>query len=177
MSHVLILFVLLLSLPFLAVAEQNAKENRLDLIEIRGIQVMPFSLDQTTHVFTKTVNGGIQRVVVKNDRNMEQIRLIREHLSKIAKEFSQRDFSDPESIHGKDMPGLAELRVAQVGELTVTYSELSNGGRIDYTSKKPELIEAIHRWFNAQFSDHERHAVSGHEHHHMQGGHLEPGRQ
>ena len=177
MPHVLILFVLSLSLPFLAVAEQNAKENRLDLIELRGIQVMPFSLDQTTHVFTKTVNGGIQKVVVKNDRNMEQIRLIREHLSKTAKEFSQHDFSDPERIHGKDMPGLAELRVAEVGELAVTYSELSNGGRIDYTSEKPELIEAIHRWFDAQLSDHERHAISGHEHHHMQGGHLEPERQ
>lgn len=161
-----------LSITFPAFAGQGANEERLDLIERRGAQVMPFSLEQTTHVFTKTENGGIQRLIVKDGENTEQIRLIRGHLSKIANEFSNQDFSDPEKIHGEDMPGLAELRSARADELSVSYSELPNGARIDYQSDKPEVIEAVHQWFDAQLSDHARHAVSGHEHHRMHGEHL-----
>lgn len=171
MFYALIFFISSLVVPFSANAKQSTQEDRLDLIERRGIQVMPFSLDLTTHVFTKTENGGIQQVVVKDEKNFEQIRLIREHLSKIAKEFSQRDFSGPENIHGKDMPGLAELRNARTSELSVHYAELPNGARIDYSSDKPQVVEAVHQWFDAQLSDHARHAVSGHDHHRMHDGH------
>src|SRR5439155_22395288 len=73
----------------------TAGESRLDAVEGRGAQVMPFSLALTQHVFTKTKNGGRQQVVAKDASNSEQIELIREHLSKIAREFSRGDFSDP----------------------------------------------------------------------------------
>lgn len=177
MQRLQIAFMISLSITFPAFAGQGADDERLDLIERRGAQVMPFSLEQTTHVFTKTENGGIQKVIVKDGKNIEQIRLIRGHLSKIANEFSQQDFSSPQKIHGEDMPGLDELRSARTGELSVSYSELPNGARIDYRSDKPEVIEAVHQWFYAQLSDHARHAVSGHEHHRMHGEHLGPERQ
>ena len=32
----------------------------------RGADVMPFDLKATTHVFTKTAHGGVQRVVAKS---------------------------------------------------------------------------------------------------------------
>lgn len=126
---------------------------------------MPFSLEQTTHIFARTEKGGVQQVIVKEISNTEQVKLVQAHLSKISHEFAQGDFSDPTRIHGEDMPGLAELRKAKPGEIKVRYKELSNGAQIDYSTDDPVLIEAIHRWFDAQLSDHARHAIPGYTSH------------
>jgi len=148
-------------------AVENASEDRLEKVAKRGAHVMPFSLEQTTHIFSKTEKGGLQQVIVKDSSNAEQIKLIREHLSKISQEFIQGDFSDPAKIHGEDMPGLAELRTATPGQIKIVYKELPNGAEIDYSTDDTKLIEAIHKWFDAQLSDHSRHTVPGHPHHLM----------
>ena len=103
--------------------------------------------------------------IPKDSANLEQIQLIREHLTKISHEFQQGDFSNPAKIHGENMAGLEELRKARRGELTVDYRELPNGAEIVYSTQLPVLIHAIHQWFDAQLSDHARHAVSGHANH------------
>lgn len=149
-------------------AVEKASAQRLDEVVQRGIHVMPFDLEQTTHVFSKTAKGGIQQVVVKVPGNTEQIKLIRRHLSKISGEFQQGDFSNPAKIHGDTMPGLAELRKAKPGQIAIVYKELPTGAQIDYSTDLPVFIDAIHQWFDAQLSDHARHAVSGHAHHHGQ---------
>ena len=48
---------------------QKADEKRLDEVAQHGMHVMPFDLEKTTHVFSKTPKGGLQRVVVK-DKSM-----------------------------------------------------------------------------------------------------------
>lgn len=148
-------------------AAERASDERLDEVVRRGSHVMPFDLEQTTHVFSKTGKGGLQQVVVKDSSNADQIKLIRQHLAKISNEFMQGDFSNPAKIHGEDMPGLAELRAAKLGQIKVIYRELPNGAEIDYSTDDPKLIEAIHQWFDAQLSDHARHAVPGHPEHLM----------
>lgn len=158
------------TLFFIAVSAQaveKASDERLDEIAQRGSHVMPFNLEQTTHVFSKTEKGGLQQVIVKDSSNVEQIKLIREHLTKISKEFKQGDFSNPAKIHGESMPGLAELKAAKPDQVKIVYKELPNGAEIDYSTDVPELIKAIHKWFDAQLSDHARHAISGHPHHLM----------
>lgn len=157
--------VLLTSIP--AHGVEKAGEQRLDAIVERGSHVMPFDLEQTTHVFSKTENGGVQQVIVKDPDNAEQIKLIRRHLSKISDEFKRGDFSNPAKIHGDAMPGLAELRKAKPNQMGIVYKELPDGAEINYSSANPVLINAIHQWFDAQLSDHARHAVSGHPHHQM----------
>ncbi|MCF7966094.1 MAG: aspartate carbamoyltransferase [Methylobacter tundripaludum] len=147
-------------------AAERAGDERLDEVVRRGSHVMPFDLEQTTHVFSKTGKGGLQQVVVKDNSNADQIKLIRQHLTKISNEFMQGDFSNPAKIHGEDMPGLAELRAAKPGRIKITYKELPNGAEIDYSTDDPKLIEAIHQWFDAQLSDHARHAMPGHLMHH-----------
>jgi hypothetical protein len=150
-------------------AVEKESEARLDEVARRGAQVMPFSLEQTTHIFTKTEKGGLQQVVVKDISNAEQIKLIRDHLSTISSEFARGDFSDPSTIHGEDMPGLAELKKARSGQIKVEYEELTNGAQIEYSADESSLVDAIHRWFDAQLRDHARHAISGHAHHPMHG--------
>ena len=47
-------------------AEEKADEKRLDEVAERGAHVMPFDLEKTTHIFSKTDTGGIQQVIVKD---------------------------------------------------------------------------------------------------------------
>ncbi|WP_428353337.1 hypothetical protein [Methyloprofundus sp.] len=112
-------------------------------------------------------SGFVQQVIAKDPENEQQIKLIREHLGKIARDFKQADFSDPEKIHGKDMPGLEALRSARPGEITIEYRETPKGAEIIYMTKDPDLITAIHQWFDAQLRDHDRHATMHRSHHKM----------
>jgi hypothetical protein len=155
---------ILVTMLVTAALAQTASPERIDEIAARGAHVMPFDLKRTRHVFTRTPDGGLQRVVARVPSDSEQIALIREHLTKISRDFSQGDFSDPEKIHGEQMPGLAELRTAKPGQLRVEYRELPDGGEIIYASDDAALVAAVHRWFDAQLTDHGRDATPGPEH-------------
>lgn len=145
-------------------AADKASEQRLDEVAERGSHVMPFDLERTTHIFSKTDTGGIQQVIAKDKSDSRQISLIRVHLSEIAQEFQQGDYSNPEKIHGATMPGLAELKAAKPGQIKIVYKELPDGAEITYSTHIEKLKLAIHQWFDAQLSDHARHAVPGHPH-------------
>jgi hypothetical protein len=164
MRGLLILLMGVLLIAGSVAANEKAAESRLDEVQRRGLQVMPFSLDQTMHIFTRTDQGGIQQVVAKENAGAEQVRLIREHLAESSRQFAQGDFFAPAKIHGEDMPGLAALRAAKPGQIRIEYSDLENGGQIVYSADDPGLTEAIHQWFDAQLKDHARHAIPGHTH-------------
>lgn len=159
--------ILGLALTHTALA-QPASPERLDEVTQRGMHVMPFDLKQTQHVFDKTETGGVQQVIVKDPGNSKQIELIRQHLTKISGEFSHGDFSGPEKIHGKEMPGLAALRTAKPGQLHVQYKELPDGAEITYSAEAKTLITAVHQWFDAQLADHGPDAMPGMNHGDMQ---------
>lgn len=164
MKKIAVITLALISTNVLAV--EPTSEARLDEVVARGVHVMPFDLEKTLHIFNKVENGGVQQVIVKDKNDTTQIALIREHLSKIAREFNAGDFSNPVKIHGENMAGLPAMRTAEKGSLSIVYKELSDGAQIDYTSEKADLINAIHQFFDAQLSDHARHAVSGHHMNH-----------
>jgi len=165
-----ILSAVLMTQPLVVLAVEAASEARLDEVAAKGRMVMPFNLEQTMHVFSKTKQGGVQQVIAKDPSNKAQISLIKEHLGKIYTDFNAQNYSDPEKIHGADMPGLIALQNAKPEELSLQYQDLSNGAEITYTAKKTELITAIHQWFDAQLSDHARHSTMHRTHHmrHMQ---------
>ncbi len=140
-------------------ATTPAAAQRQDEVREKGAEVMPFSLDQTLHTFDKTIDGGVQRVRVRNAAP-DQVAMIRSHLRSIAQSFAQRDFSAPAHIHGADMPGMAQMQGAKPDELAVTYRELDDGAELDYVSRSPAIIAAIHRWFDAQLADHGRDATT-----------------
>jgi hypothetical protein len=165
MKKMLFSFPILLAMVAQAGAVEPATPSRLDEVAERGAKVMPFNLDKTVHIFNKTETGGVQQVIAKNASDAEQIRLIREHLAHIAASFAQGDFSGPASIHGPEMPGLAELR-AGAEQVQFAYRDLPDGAQIDYSTDQPALVDAIHRFFDAQLSDHARHAITGHQGHH-----------
>jgi len=159
-----LLFMLAIAAPVYAL--EKASEARLDEVAEKGVHVMPFDLEKTIHVFSKTKKGGVQQVNVKDAADLGQLKLIREHLIEISEDFKQGDFSKPAKIHGDSMPGLEALRNAHAGQVNIVYKETSDGAEITYSTETPALITAIHQWFDAQLSDHARHAVPGHDHGH-----------
>ncbi len=149
-------------------AGESTGENRLDEVAERRTHVMPFDLKKTTHIFSKSANGGVQQVIAKDKSDTQQIQLIRGHLLEISEEFKQGNFSKPAHIHGEDMPGLAELKSASPDQIKIEYRKLPDGAQIDYTTELPRFIKAIHQWFDTQLSDHARHALPGHKQHMQQ---------
>jgi hypothetical protein len=132
----------------------------------RGAEVMPFSLKATTHVFTMNSDGGTQRVVARNLDDKEQVDLVRAHLHELQARFLRGDFSAPEHIHGRDMPGLAALRSARTGQIAIDYKDVEGGAELAYHTADPKLVEALHAWFDAQLHDHGTDAMAGHMQHH-----------
>jgi hypothetical protein len=141
-------------------AQRQANVTRL------GADVMPFSLQGTTHVFTKTADGGTQQVVAKTAGDAQQVSLIRSHLHDIQSQFLNGDFSGPTHVHGADMPGLANLKAAKPGQIAIDYKDVAAGAELTYRTADPKLVAALHQWFDAQLSDHGADAMAGAMHHH-----------
>jgi hypothetical protein len=132
-------------------------QSRQEVVAARGAVVMPFDQNLTTHAFEQTATGGVETVTANDASDATQVDLIRSHLQKEADLFSHGDFSDPAAIHGMQMPGLAELS-AGAARLRIQFEQLPGGARLTYASDDPSLIDALHRWFQAQLSDHGSHA-------------------
>jgi hypothetical protein len=158
--------VLSIALALLAGAAlaQAADPTRQAEVARRGADVMPFSLEATQHVFTKTRDGGTQRVVARRTADSAQVKLVRAHLREIQTQFRERNFSAPEHIHGHEMPGLSELKAARPGEIAIRYRDVRAGGELTYRTANPALVAALHSWFDAQVSDHGHDAMAGHDH-------------
>jgi hypothetical protein len=157
-----IALVVLVGFPMAATAQDA--QRRSAVAEL-GANVMRFSLRATTHIFTKTADGGVQGVVAKSAADTQQIKLVREHLHDIQAQFLKGDFSGPTHIHGAEMPGLAELKAAKPGQIAIDYKDTDAGAELTYRTKDAKLVQALHRWFDAQLSDHGADAIAGHDHH------------
>lgn len=167
MNHRLIqasLFAVLVS----SLSAQAADPQRHAEVASRGADVMPFDLKATTHVFTKTADGGTQRLIAKRAGDARQVKLVREHLHELRAEFLKGDFSGPSHIHGNEMPGLAELKGAKPGEVAINYKDVTGGAELTFRSANPRLVDALHALFDAQLSDHGPDAMPGHHHHGQQ---------
>lgn len=123
----------------------------------RGAEVMPFDLEATTHRFEPTDDGLVQTVVADDPDDEEQAQLVRGHLADEADRCESGDYDDPAAIHGDDMPGLAELE-AGADDITIELDDVADGARLTFTTEDPDLVDALHRWGEAQVSDHGAHA-------------------
>jgi hypothetical protein len=128
-------------------------DDRQGMIHTMGGQVMPFDLSKTLHIFEMTESGGIERVVIRDAADSDQVATIQQHLRHEAMRFSSGDYSDPTSLHGTEMPGVKEL-AAGAAHILINYDPLPNGAQIVFSTDDLRLITAVHRWFGAQLSDH-----------------------
>ena len=138
----------------ITVIAQGEPTQRQKEVATQGAMVMPFNIHNSTHVFLKTADGGIQQVLVKDVSDKDLIAAIRMHLGTEADRFKQGNYSDPMKIHGMDMPGVQYLSNVNPGHIGISYHDLPNGGEIRYSGKDAATVDAIHKWFDAQLSDH-----------------------
>jgi hypothetical protein len=115
----------------------------------RGEDVIPFSLPATTHIVTRSAEGGVQKVVARKATDTAQVKLVRQHLRDIREQFLKGDFSGPAHIHGAEMPGLAELKAAQPGKIAIAYKDVKGGAQLTYSTSDAALVAALHAWFDA----------------------------
>jgi len=165
MTTMLLLLVAPGWMSVLPLPVQAADARRQAEVVQRGADVMPSSVKASTHVFTKTPDGGIQRVVAKNANDAATAKSVRLHLEEIRQAFLAGDFAGPAHIHGEDMPGLATLRAAKPGQVTIDYREVRGGGELVFRSADAAVVAALHQWFEAQLSDHGSDAMEGHARH------------
>ena len=123
-------------------------------VTAKGAMVMPFDVHDSIHVFLKSPDGGTQQVLAKDSKDQDLIAAIRMHLSMEAERFGKGDYSDPMKIHGMDMPGVHYLSLVKPGQIAITYRDLPAGAEIRYSGKDADTVDAIHKWFDAQLSDH-----------------------
>jgi hypothetical protein len=153
-THVMLAASVAIALSGVAQAADSEHQTN---VERNSERVMPFSMDATMHRFVPTPTGGVQTVVV-HDGDPKQVVLVRSHFRKEAQAFAHGDFTDPASIHGGAMPGLAAMH-AGAGRIKVRFSDVRNGAAIVYSTTEPTLVSAIHAWFKAQVNDHGAHAT------------------
>ncbi len=165
MIYILILsFGLSLFIFNISLAQQNTKNEkkkmndstlmmRRRMIHSRSHMVMPFNMSKVTHYFIDTNNGGVLMIKAKDEKDREQIGLIRKHLKKESNLFSKAEFRDPQTLHGVNMPGLKVLTQSK-GKFKVVYKILSDGAQLTFTSDDSTVINAFHVWFAAQLKDH-----------------------
>ncbi|MDD5412386.1 MAG: aspartate carbamoyltransferase [Methylobacter sp.] len=167
MKNYLLMLIGLLLFSTTGLAVENADPKKVEEVHERVQRVVPYALDRTLQTFTKTVHGGVQHVVVKSADDTQQIKLIQEHLQKLANEYRKGDFSASERVHGADMPGLAQLKKAEIDDIKFEYKALPNGAQIHYSTEYPQYDKALHEWFDAQVSDHGSDVIPEHMKHHL----------
>jgi hypothetical protein len=153
--------IILITLAAMALAQTvwAASPSRQQEVAQKGAMVMPFNGQNSKHVFQKTSDGGLQQVIADDAFDKDMVGAIRGHLSMEAMRFSKGDYSDPMKIHGMDMPGVQYLSNVRPGQIAVIYRDLPDGAEVHYTGKDAATVAAIHKWFDAQLSDHGSDAI------------------
>jgi hypothetical protein len=76
----------------------------------RGEKGMGFSQQTTTHHFRLLADGGVIEIGANDPKDTAGRDQIRQHLSHIAKMFSEGNFEIPMFIHDKTPPGVPTMR-------------------------------------------------------------------
>jgi hypothetical protein len=122
---------------------------------------MAMGVDQyeSAHQFDALSNGGRILLQMKAADSLA-VAQIRAHLKLIQHAFAAGDFSTPEFVHARGMPGTDVMR-RRKDLITYTYADLPRGGEIRITTDDPKSLVAIHSFLAAQRGDHH---VEGHRH-------------
>lgn len=122
-------------------------------VDRRGDEVMGFSHQTTTHHFLIEPEGGTIQVEARDPGDAESIQQIRTHLAEVARQFAAGDFSMPQEIHARVLPGVPEM-IERKDAITWRFEELGNGGRVMIRTGDSAALPAIHAFLKAQIGDH-----------------------
>ena len=76
----------------------------------RGDAAMGFDQDKVRHHFLLTPHAGSIEVSANQKAGTDTLRLIREHLQSISKQFAAGDFKSPLATHAEEPDGVPTMR-------------------------------------------------------------------
>jgi len=126
-------------------------------LQARGKMAMGVDQYASAHQFDVTPDGGRIALEMKDSDSLA-VAQIREHLKLIEHAFQAGDFSTPEFVHLRAMPGTAVMS-AKKDLIKYTYADLPRGGEVRIRTSDPEALSAIREFIKAQRGDHH---ASGH---------------
>lgn len=135
--------------PLHAEHQKSASES----LDQRGDKVMGFERSRTTHHFVLAKDGGAIEVEATEPGDTESVRQIRTHLTQVAAAFAKGDFAMPGEIHGRTLPGVAEMTRLK-DAISYRYEETELGARVRITAADPAALDAVQAFLRAQIEDH-----------------------
>jgi len=121
-------------------------------LQARGKMAMGVDQHASAHQFDLTSDGGRIALEMKENDSLS-IAQIRAHLKLIEHAFQAGDFSTPEFVHLREMPGTAVMS-ARKGYIKYSYADLPRGGEVLITTRDPQALAAIREFIKAQRGDH-----------------------
>ena len=121
-------------------------------LQERGKMAMGVDQYESAHHFDVLPDGGRIVLEMKGDDALP-IAQIRAHLKLIQHAFQAGDFSTPEFVHMRAMPGTAVMATKK-GVITYTYADRPRGGEVRIRTADAEALAAIREFMSAQRGDH-----------------------
>lgn len=118
----------------------------------RGRKAMGVDQYTSAHRFDDLPDGG--RIMLRRDPgDSAGVRVIREHLSSIARQFAAGDFDVPGFVHDTLVPGTAVMRKRQA-DISYRFQSLPGGGQVIIRSTNAEAVRAVHAFLAFQRTEH-----------------------
>jgi hypothetical protein len=86
-------------------------------------------------------------------KEKEAIPAIRAHLTAIAKQFAEGDFSAPMFVHGHAPDGADTMKKLR-GRIEYRFEETEDGARVRITTANAEAVRAVHAFLRFQIAEH-----------------------
>jgi hypothetical protein len=135
-----------------ASAKPSTHDTSFAAMQRRGKQAMGVDQYASTHKFDSFPDGG--RIELQtNGRDDAAVAAIRSHFRQIAAAFKSGDFSTPDFVHVRGVPGTTTMAALRSG-ITYTVHELPRGAELHISTSDPKAIAAIHEFLAFQRGEH-----------------------
>jgi hypothetical protein len=121
-------------------------------LQARGKMAMGVDQYASAHRFEVLPDGGRIALEMKDGDSLA-VAQIRAHMKLIEHAFQAGDFSTPEFVHARAMPG-TDVMSRNKALIRYTYADLPRGGEVRITTTDPGSLAAIREFLTAQRGDH-----------------------
>lgn len=121
-------------------------------LQERGKMAMGVDQYASAHRFDVLPDGGRIALEMKDSDSLS-IAQIRAHMKLIEHAFQAGDFSTPEFVHMRAMPG-TDIMSRRKALIRYTYADLPRGAEVRITTTDPGSLTAIRQFILAQRGDH-----------------------
>jgi hypothetical protein len=121
-------------------------------LQARGKMAMGVDQYASAHRFDVLPDGGRIALEMKGGDSLA-VAQIRAHMKLIEHAFQAGDFSTPEFVHARAMPG-TDIMSRNKALIRYTYADLPRGGEVRITTTDSASLAAIREFLAAQRGDH-----------------------